>query len=281
MGSSFEAITKENSPHFTHFISLGYFCSVAMELERYGFRNASYPFDWLITPYFDQVIRAIDTHFDGMLDYNALEQDTTKRQIYHDRGYRFSFVHDFDKYTPLSEQLPDVQDKFRRRIDRFYRDITEPTLFLRYINDELESSDDCSEDKQYREPRETTCKPAEILWIESNLDYILSTIRQYNPDNDILWIANDGVTSNLIRIYNVEKDSGDDVARRPFERNPELGSIFDGFDIPDREQNLQRYLDKERRKTHLFYRLRQKSLDTLNSAFRSEYIHTNEQIDLK
>ena len=267
-------MTAAPNNKYTHFISLGYFCSVAMELERFGFRNASYPFDWLITPRFDQVIRAIDTHFDGMLDYEVLEQDTVKRQIYHDLGFKFSFVHDFNKYTPLSKQLPDVQEKFRRRIDRFYRDIAEPTLFLRYINDELASSDDCSNDKHSSESRETKYKPAELLWIENNLEHILSTIRQYNPNNDILWIANSGVTSDHIRIYNVEKDPDDNVARRPFECNPELGVLFDSFDIPGREQNLQRYLDKERKKKSILTRIRQKTGNVIKEVLLHEYIHT-------
>lgn len=250
--------TMTNSA-FTHFISLGYFCSVAMELERYGFRNASYPFDWLVTPRFDCVIDAIDTYFEGFLDYDALEQDPVKRQIYHNRNIHCSFVHDFNKYTPLSDQLPDVSDKFKRRIDRFYRDISEATLFIRYINDEDLTSDGRS---------------SELVWIENNLDRIFGSIRHDNPENDILWIANTGVTSDRIQIYNVEKDAGDNVARRPFEKNPELGQLFDSFEIPDREQNLQRYLDKEQRKKTISYRLRKKATNAIESAFKHEYIHT-------
>lgn len=34
---------------FKHIISLGHFCGVAQELERLGLRDASYPFEWLIT----------------------------------------------------------------------------------------------------------------------------------------------------------------------------------------------------------------------------------------
>ena len=34
---------------YKHFISLGYFCSVAMELERFGLRSESGPFDWVIS----------------------------------------------------------------------------------------------------------------------------------------------------------------------------------------------------------------------------------------
>lgn len=37
--------------NYKHVISLGFFCSVALELERKGLRDASYPFDWLISDF--------------------------------------------------------------------------------------------------------------------------------------------------------------------------------------------------------------------------------------
>ncbi len=259
MENPFNTISKENTPQFTHFISLGHFCSVAMELERYGFRNASYPFDWLVTPRFDSVIEAIDSHFEGFLDYDALEQDSFKRQIYYNHCCHCSFVHDFDRYTPLSQQMAAVSEKYKRRIDRFYTDIASPTLFVRYINDE-------GIDTQ-------NTRSSEIVWIENNLDRIYDCIRHDNPNNDILWIANEGVVSDYIHIYNVEKDPNDNVARRPFEKNPELGTLFDNFDIPGREQNLQRYLNKENKKKSLSHRVLSKTSETIRKVVLREYIH--------
>ena len=45
-----------------NYISLGYFCSVASELERYGLRGESYPFDWVISD-FGGVVEAIQNNF--------------------------------------------------------------------------------------------------------------------------------------------------------------------------------------------------------------------------
>ena len=45
---------------FKNYISLGYFCEVAKDLERLGLRNQSSPFDWVIS-YFPKVIYATDT----------------------------------------------------------------------------------------------------------------------------------------------------------------------------------------------------------------------------
>lgn len=34
-----------------NYISLGYFCSIAMDLEKLGLRNESLPFDWVISDF--------------------------------------------------------------------------------------------------------------------------------------------------------------------------------------------------------------------------------------
>ncbi len=119
-----------NSSRFNHYISLGYFCSIAMQLEKYGFRDASYPFDWLISD-FRSVISTIDNGFKSFLCYENLYQNENNRAVYLDKKYEFLFVHDFSKYLSLSGQLPKVQEKYNRRIQRFYRNRTEPTLFIR------------------------------------------------------------------------------------------------------------------------------------------------------
>lgn len=49
---------------FKHFISLGFFCSVASELEKYGFRTTSGPFDWQACDSFSERIELIKTGFE-------------------------------------------------------------------------------------------------------------------------------------------------------------------------------------------------------------------------
>lgn len=120
---------------FKHYISLGYFCSIAQELERFGLRDASYPFDWIISD-IEGVFQCIDNNFDGLLDINVLTQSDKHRMYYKNTKYDFYFFHDFDKYMSLLSQIDQVKKKYERRIERFYRNIQEPTLFLRYISDE-------------------------------------------------------------------------------------------------------------------------------------------------
>jgi hypothetical protein len=86
--------------NYKNFISLGYFYGVAEELEKYGLRNASFPFDWIISD-FEGVINCIKTEFEDFLNPTFLSQDFTDRSHYLNTKYNFYFFHDFNKYIPL------------------------------------------------------------------------------------------------------------------------------------------------------------------------------------
>lgn len=100
----------ELKKQYKNYISLGYFCSVAMELEKYGLRDYSYPFDWLITD-LEGVILAMDSGFSDYLNYENMYQSRDVRSTYTDKEYGFSFIHDFNKYARLSKQICLVKDK--------------------------------------------------------------------------------------------------------------------------------------------------------------------------
>lgn len=85
-----------------NYISLGYFCSVASELEKFGLRTESSPFDWVISD-FEGVIENIKNHFSGYLDYELLAQNASNCTIYKNTKYNISFFHDFNNYEPLKE----------------------------------------------------------------------------------------------------------------------------------------------------------------------------------
>lgn len=117
---------------YHHYISLGFFYSVALELERIGLRSTSSPFDWCISN-FEGVIEAINNRFVDFFNYDYLFQSDKEHQNYLNTKYNIWFYHDFDKYHTLESQLQEVKQKYDRRINRFYEDISEPTLFIRYI----------------------------------------------------------------------------------------------------------------------------------------------------
>lgn len=207
---------------YKNVISLGFFCSTALEMERIGLREFSGPFDWVISD-FDKVLELIKNKFEGFLDEKYLYQKKVNPSHYVNIKYNIRFFHDFDKYKSLKDQICSVKKKYSRRIERFYKRICEPTLFIRYIYDENE------------------CK-----FIEQNSSEICTFLKSFNKDNEIIFIANNSIKSDKINIYNVEPDIDDSVARRFLEKNNEL-SVFLNSNIYDkdvRQSNLERYNKK-------------------------------------
>lgn len=153
-------------------ISLGFFCSVAQELERIGLRDASYPFDWLISD-FGGVITAIETRFKDFLRYDYLAQMRVNPRYYINTEYGFQYYHDFNSYQPLKKQLRKVKKKYKRRIKRFYKVISKPTLFVRYIQDDKE-----------------------LKWIENNYNSIILLLKSFNSHNSIVFISNDDLKTD-------------------------------------------------------------------------------------
>lgn len=156
----------------------------------------------------------------------------------------------------MQDQLPSVQDKYNRRIQHFYKSISEPTLFIRYINDKP-GADNISK---------------ELDWIEKNYSSILELLKSFNVQNDILFIANDGVTSQKFKIYNVPKDAGDNVARSPLTKTPALQELFQNIDFPEKQRNIERYLQKEQQKKKS--RVIKKLPALFKKFFCKEYVHT-------
>ena len=149
---------------FTNIISLGSFCSVAMELEKKGLRGASYPFDWLISDSFECVMHEIENGFCDFLDLQSLQREH-RPDVCGNTKTRMHFYHDFSAAGSIEEQLPALQEKYARRIRRFYSDITRPTLFVRYCI--------FPEDEQY---------------VMQNRAQIQRILQSYNPANRIIYV---------------------------------------------------------------------------------------------
>ncbi|MBQ8783670.1 MAG: hypothetical protein IJZ57_07870 [Clostridia bacterium] len=150
---------------FKHIVSLGYFCSPALEFKRINRRGCSLPFDWLITPNFEKVIELIDSGFYDFLNFEFLFQLKFHPDYYRNIKWNIDFYHDFSAYKPLENQLDDIKSKYNRRIARFFELIKEPTLFCRYI-----TADD-------------------YPYIIENYDSILSFFKKFNPENEIIFVT--------------------------------------------------------------------------------------------
>ncbi|MBO5286842.1 MAG: hypothetical protein J6B34_01825 [Clostridia bacterium] len=203
---------------FQNVISLGHFCSVAMELERIGLRKASYPFDWVIASDFEKVCQLLSTRFEGFLEKDSLLQEKNPKYYFNEKT-EIHFYHDFSPKLSLDAQYEDVKKKFERRIKRLFEDITTPTLFIRYITNKRE-----------------------LEYILNSKDSINELIKKYNPDNEIIYISSvEEKIDTGARIFYIEKDKNDTVARRFLDKSSELKEyILSSVDISDeaREKNI-------------------------------------------
>lgn len=199
---------------YENIISLGHFCSVALEMERYGLRSHSYPFDWLISDNFGSVIDLINNNFEGFFDkLHFIEGYQDEGYVRNDR-FHVDFYHDFVGGKSLDSQLIEVHNKYDRRIKRFYRDISNKTLFIRYVGS-----------------RE------EFDWIYSNRVFIEDSIRKYCEDNKIVYIGKDyGIIPRGIEYYFVSPDKNDTVARHFVLKSKIMLIFFDPFIIGFRKR---------------------------------------------
>ncbi|MCU7557555.1 papain-like cysteine peptidase [Macrococcus capreoli] len=224
-------------------ISLGFFCGPAQELEKYGFRSSSFPFDWLISD-FKGVNELVQNNFIQFLDESLLLQNEVNRSYYKNKKYNVQFFHDFDRFLPLSEQLENVQNKYKRRIEKFYSTIKAPTIFLRYIEDENE-----------------------LNYINENYFAIESLYKSFNKENEIIYIINDDLSSSIIQHqYKVKKDVNDSVCRKPLDYLPDLVDYLNKeFDNGIRKSNLEYFQSKSIKK--------QSIAEKMKNKFKKPYRH--------
>ena len=199
-----------------------------MELERVGLRNGSYPLDWIISGSFKSVITMIENHFEGFIDKNNLFQEfDINPSYYYNKACNVHFYHDFSPYKSLDCQYDYFAKKYSRRIDRFYETVKHPTIFIRYCMN--------LEDLEY---------------IKINQQQILTLLKTFNSQNEIIYIAHTGKHFDIENIYYVEKDVGDGVARTFLKKLPELREHLTACSILTYNIgcNLKRYRKKKIKK---------------------------------
>ncbi len=155
------------------------------------------------------------------------------------------FFHDFSGKIPLKRQFKKVKRKYDRRIERFKRNILEPTVFIRYIKDQKELD----------------------YWLE-NQEKVLELLKSYNSNNEIILVANDELKQEQKDrvVYWIEKDEGDSVSRCFFDKNAELLSIIQNlrYERSNKIVHKKQFCKLYRRVINRYY------------AYKPEYIHCKE-----
>jgi hypothetical protein len=138
----------------TTLISLGSDCCVAYQLEKNGYRQAAYPFDWIRSS-LENCIQLIEYNFINFLessniyyvrasenykfliDYNETSREVSKGFIYKSKLYKdLEFCHDFT--DEFKSGLNDITEKYIRRIRRLYETLQKDNIaFIHYSAKEI------------------------------------------------------------------------------------------------------------------------------------------------
>jgi hypothetical protein len=199
-----------------------------LELERLGYRDGSYPFDWVLSRSMSNVIGLIENDFGDLFDVESMYQHKEPLSVYENKKCDIIFVHDFSEWKSFEDQFPKIKEKYQRRVARFYKSITDKTLFIRYI--------------------ETA---QEFEYIKNNASNILGTLRKYNSENDIIYVANRYACNGqdeFGRLFLVDEDNNDSVARKFTDKLPELVDELNDayYSTEKRNDNLKFYNRKHK-----------------------------------
>lgn len=121
---------RENQLNFTKpriFISLGMNCAAALKFEKKNLSEAFFPFDWCISK-FKSIYKALKTDFKNYLNLENLEvlehTEKSEHRVVRDNAYDITYLHDFSLDKNPLHDYEQIQSKYYRRIDRFYRALT-------------------------------------------------------------------------------------------------------------------------------------------------------------
>jgi len=207
-----------HGPVFSHVVSIGSFCSVARELDRYGLRDGSYPLDWVICSA-SSAVRLLESRFAGFPRLESLERDSVHDYIVCDTQTGVSFYHDFDADKSLESQYDAVRSKYQRRAERLSRAIVQPTLFVRWI-----------------------ASRSDYDYLRDNLDHVMRVLRAHNPANELVLVGLVDLpeTCGPLPVHRVEPDPNDSVSREFVRKSPTLHRrlLMLKYPLPKRLANL-------------------------------------------
>lgn len=105
----------------TLYIGLGADCRVATKIGQFGVRKAAFPFDWILSVSSSGISHLIRDGFEFFLDERFFVRHKRYLHFVVNSYYNIEFRHEWNSYDKYKETLNDIQLKYQRRIDRFYR----------------------------------------------------------------------------------------------------------------------------------------------------------------
>jgi len=102
---------------------LGDTCKGTISLRDAGLQYLSFPLDWCGGPRFVEKARHIRDGFVGFADPANLEKlpvaKTSQTQLYRDKKFNYTIIHEFHVNVPFEQELPVVRERMNRRVRRF------------------------------------------------------------------------------------------------------------------------------------------------------------------
>lgn len=117
-----EGVIQDENRKQPLYVSLGAHCEVANFIGYNGLRTAAYPFDWMLTLN-RSLISVLEQDFIHFVDSTYLKHH---RYGVVNTYYQIDFRHDWPDFgfswpqMDIRKTLPEIQDKYERRISRFY-----------------------------------------------------------------------------------------------------------------------------------------------------------------
>lgn len=219
---------------FDNFISLGFNCGVACALEKYGLRGKRMPFDWYISDWIG-VETCLKTEFDGFLQLENCDMETRGQFV--DRKFNFLFPHELVAGETIQGKYIEIVNKYKKDIYNFYEYITNPTCFIRAIKN-IE----------------------EYNYILKTRSKIVSIIKKYNVDNEIIFLLQDSdakkISEQLQDCFYVVQDYSNEQCEKDnlFDINNELiGYLVEHSDEMRRTQNIEFSVKRVWKKFEKYY----------------------------
>lgn len=152
--------------------SIGRDCACTMYMKSAKLRLTSGPFDWITNASWEQRFDLMMNDFNGFLDETKLKFLRKNPNVFNDDAcdyYEhiengFYFYHDFPINVPMADSLPEVREKYNRRIERFYHNIQKKNKVLLIF---LSHYDHVS-DNVIKESCDNFCKK-----MNKNIDFVI------------------------------------------------------------------------------------------------------------
>ncbi len=199
--------------------SIGHDCACSMYLQRNNLRICSGPMDWITGITAPQRFDILINEFPNFLSLQDMEFVHKNPNIFNDDNCDYYknnrtglyFYHDFPIGIPISESMPNVVEKYNRRIKRFYDNIkNKQRVLLVWFSHYHETTDDqwrffskqlCKKmhkniDILVIEHRENQFKPIRIQTARNITRYYLHTI-QYDGHGNITTLGNEKLCNQI------------------------------------------------------------------------------------